>query len=133
MSISLYKGKSSACPSCGSSSVRLAIKSEHPQLEFVTLKAFRVCEACGTVFEPATSRRARHTVSAIGILCGLWLAIAFAVPSLRNMLADGDWSVMAIGACVLHVLAVIGLLQIAYACAKPGRSSQSQRGHRPPM
>ena len=46
------------CPQCGSQRTRMARKQERPDVEFI-IKAFRKCEACGTIFEPAGCYAAR--------------------------------------------------------------------------
>jgi len=118
MAVALFRGQSSMCPCCGSRNVRLATRSEPPRMELVPLKALRVCEICGAVFEPRTSRSVCIAACLVALLSGLWIAIAFAAPSLGDLLAHGYRSLRAIGLCVLQVIAVAGLVQIAYVCAR---------------
>ncbi len=118
MAVSMFKGKNGACPSCGSACIRLATKAEHPNDEFVTLKAYRVCEVCAKVFEPPTSRTACVAICVIAVSCALWFLVARVLPWFGKMVGDGDWSLSGIGLCLLYTFAVIGGFQIAYAGAK---------------
>ena len=121
MTASLFKGRGSQCPRCGSYRVLLAPKEEHPKCCYVSVQCLRKCGECGLVFEPSTGAVLRVVVMCAGILlCGI-AVLGRMLPLVARWAAGGSWAWIDVAMFVVWLVVAVGGAQITFAGIRAGR------------